>query len=246
MKTKEIIAIVKTERPLIYDIEDLTVKTLEKYKGVLQKELDSSNQHTPEYIRLMQGMVMDINDELKYREEEKAKRDSKITHRVSLKKIKETGYELYKLDWMDNNITTKELRDMYKEYDAFVQKCVEKKIKNYPDFDKYINQMGGFGAENKKYSLYEDFLKNEFLDGDYMCQLFEEEPELYDGYVGNNTIRLKIHYANEMKSEDMDEEIERQKSKQKYRGSSAGNSYSVAKGDEDFCMDGLDYGFDRY
>ena len=136
--------------------------------------------------------------------------DEEKETRVSFDKITETSYDLYKLNWIDENVSLAELKQKYADYENFYKQMRARKFrkKEIPDYDKYVEDMGGY--KNGIYETFDEFLQNEFLNGDYMCELLIDEPELYDSYVGNAKTRNKIRYGKDvLSSSEIDEMLKK-------------------------------------
>lgn len=81
--------------------------------------------------------------------------------------IKKIAYELYKTDWTNTHITSKEKIEVLRDYYLGL---VEDEI--VYSFDDYLEEFGYFG---KLYVCFNEFCEIEYLMEDYMKELLKEE-----------------------------------------------------------------------
>ena len=77
--------------------------------------------------------------------------------------ISKLCYELYKIDWKRNNITTDIEIDNIKDY-------YEGLVDNDTDYT-YEDYVSEFGYGGYLYACYDEFCESEYLDKDYICGL---------------------------------------------------------------------------
>lgn len=80
-----------------------------------------------------------------------------------VKNIKNALYETYKMKWVKEHISTEEI---IKTIEAFHESP-------YTNLDDYVNDNGYIGGQ--LYASFEEFLKNEYLDTDYMLSLIKDD-----------------------------------------------------------------------
>ncbi len=102
--------------------------------------------------------------------------------------IKRLAYELYKIDWL-RRIAPEQMIKTYKEYYYLIN---EEEMEDYT-FNDYIFE-NGYGGE--LYACFDEFAENEYLDKDYIKELFGDE-NLYKEYlddIGQNPERKNHRY----------------------------------------------------
>ena len=81
--------------------------------------------------------------------------------------ISKLCYELYKVDWKRNNITTDIEIDNIKDY-------YEGLVDNDTDYT-YEDYVSEFGYGGYLYACYDEFCESEYLDKDYICGLLNDD-----------------------------------------------------------------------
>ena len=81
--------------------------------------------------------------------------------------ISKLCYELYKVDWKRNNITTDIEIDNIKGY-------YEGLVDNDTDYT-YEDYVSEFGYGGYLYACYDEFCESEYLDKDYICGLLNDD-----------------------------------------------------------------------
>lgn len=86
-------------------------------------------------------------------------------------KIREICYMQYKSDWKHKHgIGIKEKINSIRDYRKFLEENGLDK-----DSYKYSKYLQTFGYNGELYACYEEFLKTEYLDCDYICGLLKSE-----------------------------------------------------------------------
>ena len=97
--------------------------------------------------------------------------------------ISKLCYELYKVDWKQNHITTEREKKSIKDYYEFlIEEDINGNLYTYSD---YLEE---FGYDGEFYVCYEEFLEIEYLEEDYIC-----------GLLGNDNF-ITMYY-NDIKSD---------------------------------------------
>lgn len=79
--------------------------------------------------------------------------------------IKRLAYELYKIDWKHNHMITADTEmDAVKDYFEGLVSSVNFEY----TYEDYIEE---FGYNGELYVSFEEFIKTEYLDDDYICGL---------------------------------------------------------------------------
>lgn len=92
--------------------------------------------------------------------------------------IRDICYRLYKWDWCRNHsITTQRKAYHIRDYREFLRK--NKLTMESYSYDKYLKEFG-YGGE--LYVSYEEFMKNEYLDKNYICGLLKGCENLISDY----------------------------------------------------------------
>lgn len=85
--------------------------------------------------------------------------------------ISEMCYMLYETDWKKSHgITTKKKAETIKRYLKFMKE--NGLNKDLYTFNDYLEE---FGYDGELYVCYEEFLKAEYLDNEYICGLLKDE-----------------------------------------------------------------------
>ena len=84
--------------------------------------------------------------------------------------ISKLCYELYKVDWKRNHITTDIEIDNIKDY-------YEGLVDNDTDYT-YEDYVSEFGYGGRLYVCYEEFCEYEYLDKDYICGLLNDDKRI--------------------------------------------------------------------
>ena len=87
--------------------------------------------------------------------------------------ISELGYELYKIDWM-SRIKTERKNKLVKEYYKYCKEDAETSM----TVDDFVY---GYGYDGQLYVCEEEFLNAEYLEEEYMKELFNNK-ELFEEY----------------------------------------------------------------
>ncbi len=81
-------------------------------------------------------------------------------------------YELYKVDWKHRHMITADREmDSIKDYYEGLADMDDMDDAEYT-YNDYLEE---FGYDGELYVCYEEFLENEYRDGDYMCSLLDNE-----------------------------------------------------------------------
>lgn len=97
--------------------------------------------------------------------------------------IRHIAYELYKIDWEHTHgICGKRKLKAYRDYthEKYIN-CDQEGLSQYIEFKHYIEDIG-YGGEF--YASYDEFLKSEYINKEYMYYLLED-PELIKAYQFN-------------------------------------------------------------
>ena len=88
--------------------------------------------------------------------------------------IAELCYELYKIDWLNNNVSARTQMDNIMDYYEY------RKSDSYVDtYEGYLNE-AGFGFEI--YASFDEFLENEYRQGEYIAELLADNEDLLKEY----------------------------------------------------------------
>lgn len=125
-----------------------------------------------------------------------------------VKNIKNALYETYKMKWVKEHISTEEI---IKTIEAFHESP-------YTNLDDYVNDNGYIGGQ--LYASFEEFLKNEYLDTDYMLSLIKDDMirKIYLEDVNktkrptyskcDELLEMLSHYQKEKENEQLTERYE--------------------------------------
>lgn len=100
-----------------------------------------------------------------------------------LSTIEKSCYKIFKMQWLKDHTSEEERTNAQKEYFANIMDIQFKK--SYPTFDSWIEEIG---YTDGIYPSKEEFLDNEFKDGDYMAELLIDDVRLYDCYVSHGAV----------------------------------------------------------
>ena len=116
--------------------------------------------------------------------------DKEQVLKIKYSKLVGRVYDLYKMDWIENNVSKDEYYGMVRRYEWLTRDSLAQKRK-YDKFEKYLeeNQFSS-GIYMKR----AEFEKTKFLDGDYVMSLLEDDVKLWDIYVGMRDLRYKLKF----------------------------------------------------
>mgnify|MGYP003288543240 CR=1 FL=1 len=87
--------------------------------------------------------------------------------------ILEIAYELYKFEWLQNEISPQELFDAWQEYYDYVIECIEND-EHELSFDGWVWDYNN-GFKGMMYVSIDEFEDNEFKNANYMKYLLSEK-----------------------------------------------------------------------
>ncbi len=115
-----------------------------------------------------------------------------------LSSIKNACYDIFRVKWIDEHVPSDVRMKTFLDYRA---KTVDLEFKkDYPKFSAYLMEFG-YG----EYGIYpskEEFLDNEFLDGNYMAELLEDHIDIYDSYCSRHE-GVEVTYREDEAMEDI-------------------------------------------
>lgn len=99
--------------------------------------------------------------------------------------ISEIAYELYKQDWINEHLTSKEILNTYREY--FIYRI--ESLEEFGECDSFEEWLWDVGYGNGcMYVCYEEFCDMEYHDKEYMIELLQDETliQMYYADINND------------------------------------------------------------